>query len=50
MATSGLGPLTQAWADYVGSFKAEHVPEPVRGRAMQMVLDGSGALLDAADP
>jgi 2-methylcitrate dehydratase PrpD len=50
MATSGLGPLTQAWADYVGSFKAEHVPEPVRGRAMQMVLDGSGALLAAADP
>ena len=50
MASSGMGPLTQAWADYVGNFKAEQVPEPVRARALQMILDGSGALLAAADP
>ncbi|HEX2116611.1 MAG TPA: MmgE/PrpD family protein [Alphaproteobacteria bacterium] len=50
MASSGMGPLTQAWADYVGTFKAADVPEAVRARAIQMILDGSGALLAAADP
>ena len=44
------GPLTRAWADYVAGFKPEHVPAEVRARTLQMILDGSGALLGAADP
>ena len=43
-------PLTRAWAEYVGSFKSSDVPAPVRVRALQMILDGSGALLAAANP
>jgi 2-methylcitrate dehydratase PrpD len=50
MGTSDTGPLTRAWAEYVGGFKAEQVPAPVRARALQMILDGSGALIAAADP
>jgi 2-methylcitrate dehydratase PrpD len=50
MASSDVGPLTKAWAGYVANFKAEHVPADVRARAIQMILDGSGALLAAADP
>lgn len=50
MASSTLGPITKAWASYVASFKAEGVPRPVRARAIQMILDGSGALRAAADP
>lgn len=51
MASSpSLGPMTKAWADYVSSFKAADVPAPVRARALQMILDGSGALLAAANP
>jgi 2-methylcitrate dehydratase PrpD len=50
MASSDIGPLTKAWAGYVSNFKAEHVPAEVRTRAIQMILDGSGALLAAADP
>ena len=50
MSSSSLGPLTKAWAGYVGNFKAAGVPEAVRSRALQMILDGSGALRAAADP
>src|SRR5690349_14878464 len=50
MASSGIGPLTKAWAGYVSGFKAAQVPAEVRTRALQMILDGSGALLAAADP
>jgi 2-methylcitrate dehydratase PrpD len=50
MASSGIGPLTKAWAGYVSGFKATDVPADVRARAIQMILDGSGALLAAADP
>ncbi|MCC7275855.1 MAG: MmgE/PrpD family protein, partial [Alphaproteobacteria bacterium] len=50
MATTGNGPLTEAWAGYVAGFTADAVPAAVRARAIQMILDGSGALLAAADP
>ena len=51
MASSpSLGPMTKAWAAYVSGFKAGDVPAPVRARALQMILDGSGALLAAANP
>ena len=42
--------MTKAWAGYVANFKAADVPAPVRARALQMILDGSGALLAAANP
>jgi len=44
MTKSDPGPLTQAWAEYVAGFRPEHVPAEVRARALQMILDGSGAL------
>lgn len=50
MSSSSLGPLTKAWASYVAGFKATDVPPAVRSRALQMILDGSGALRAAADP
>ena len=42
--------LTRAWAEWIAGFGPEHVPEKVRARAIRMILDGSGALLAAADP
>lgn len=50
MASSEPGPLTRALADYVAGFRPEMVPDAVRARALQMILDCSGALLAAADP
>lgn len=50
MASSGSGPLTTALAGYVAGFSTEAVPQEVRERTRQMILDGSGALLAAADP
>lgn len=50
MATRGSGPLTEAWAKLVAGFSADSVPAEVRARAIQMILDGSGALLAASDP
>ena len=50
MATRGSGPLTEAWAKLVAGFSADSVPADVRERAIQMILDGSGALLAASDP
>ena len=50
MATTGTGPLTEAWAEFVGGFTADAVPADVRARAMQMIFDGTGALLAAANP
>ncbi|BBK35135.1 2-methylcitrate dehydratase [Allostella sp. ATCC 35155] len=50
MATRGSGPLTEAWAKLVAGFSADSVPADVRARAIQMILDGSGALLAASDP
>jgi 2-methylcitrate dehydratase PrpD len=50
MASTSLGPYTKAWASYVANFKATDVPTDVRTRAVQMILDGSGALRAAADP
>ena len=49
-SSSSLGPMTKAWAAYVAGFKSSDVPAPVRARALQMILDGSGALLAAANP
>ncbi|HSE79877.1 MAG TPA: MmgE/PrpD family protein [Alphaproteobacteria bacterium] len=42
--------LTQALAQYVATLAPGDVPTAVRRRAVEMVLDGSGALLAAADP
>ena len=50
MDEGGTGTATRAWAEWVTGFRPEHVPDPVRARAMRMILDGSGALLAAADP
>ena len=50
VSSASLGPMTKAWSDYVANFKAADVPAPVRARALQMILDGSGALLAAANP
>ncbi|MGE0724972.1 MAG: MmgE/PrpD family protein, partial [Alphaproteobacteria bacterium] len=50
MARTGTGPLTEAWAAFVGGFAAEQVPADVRARAMQMIFDGTGALIAAANP
>ena len=49
-SSASLGPMTKAWSGYVADFKASDVPPPVRARALQMILDGSGALLAAANP
>lgn len=49
-SSTSLGPMTKAWSSYVGNFKSADVPTPVRARALQMILDGSGALLAAANP
>lgn len=49
-ASTALGPMTKAWSSYVGNFAAASVPAAVRERALQMILDGSGALLAAANP
>lgn len=49
-SSTSLGPMTKAWSSYVGNFKSADVPAPVRARALQMILDGSGALLAAANP
>ena len=42
--------MTTAWAAYVAGFKASDVPDAVRTRALQMILDGSGALRAASNP
>lgn len=49
-SSSSSGPITTAWASYVGGFKASDLPAAVRSRTLQMILDGSGALLAAANP
>ena len=43
-------PLTQALAQYVATLTPGDIPSAVRERTVEMVLDGSGALLAAADP
>ena len=43
-------PLTQALAQYVATLAPGDIPSAVRERTVEMVLDGSGALLAAADP
>ncbi|MBM3492295.1 MAG: MmgE/PrpD family protein [Alphaproteobacteria bacterium] len=50
MAIRQTAPLTETLADFVAGFSPSKVPERVRGYATEMVLDGSGALLAAANP
>lgn len=50
MAGAGRPVLTEAWAEHVSGLEPSAVPAAVRERAVQMILDGSGALLAAADP
>jgi len=50
MSSSISRPLTKAWAGYVANFRANDTPPAVRARALQMILDGSGALRAAANP
>ncbi len=50
MSSSASRSITKTWSDYVTSFKAADVPPAVRRRALQMILDGSGALRAAANP
>ncbi|MBI4185052.1 MAG: MmgE/PrpD family protein [Proteobacteria bacterium] len=47
---STSAPLTGALAEFVSGCSAEGLPEPVRARILEVVLDGSGALLAAANP
>jgi len=50
MSASGTGPLTKAWAEYIAGFATAEIPAALRDRTLQMILDGSGALLGASDP
>ena len=50
MATTGTGPLTRRWAQFIAGFAPEKLSPELRARTLQMILDGSGALLAAADP
>ncbi|MBL8698039.1 MAG: MmgE/PrpD family protein [Alphaproteobacteria bacterium] len=50
MATTGTGPLTRRWAQFIAGFTPEKLSPELRARTLQMILDGSGALLAAADP
>lgn len=50
MLPTGTCPLTRAWARSIASFRPHDIPETVRERALQMILDASGALLAAANP
>ena len=43
-------PLTATLADYVAGFSAGALPEPVRVRTREVVRDGTGALIAAANP
>ncbi len=43
-------PLTQTLAQYVATLTPGDIPTAVRERTVEMVLDGSGASLAAADP
>lgn len=47
---SGHATLTQTLAAYVSAFQPSELPEPVRSRTLDMILDGCGALLAAANP
>ncbi len=50
MSSTGPNPLTDAWAQTIATFRPSDVPLPVRERALQMILDASGALLAATNP
>ena len=50
MARHPSAPLTETLADFVASFTPDKVPAQVRSYATEMVLDGSGTLLAAANP
>jgi 2-methylcitrate dehydratase PrpD len=43
-------PLTEALAGFVGGFDAVAVPAEVRAKTLEVVFDGTGALLAAANP
>ncbi|MBL8700086.1 MAG: MmgE/PrpD family protein [Alphaproteobacteria bacterium] len=47
---SAKAPLTNALARFVGAFKASALPAEVRRRTVELVLDGTGALVSAANP
>lgn len=50
MPSTESSPLTRAWARAIASFSPHDIPDPVRLRALQMILDASGALLAATNP
>ena len=43
-------PRTSALADFIAGFDADALPGPVAARTLELVLDGTGCLLAAADP
>ena len=43
-------PLTDALAEFISGFTPAALPEPVRARTLEVVRDGTGALLAAANP
>jgi 2-methylcitrate dehydratase PrpD len=43
-------PRTGALADFIAGFAADALPAPVRARILELVFDGTGCLLAAADP
>lgn len=50
MAKHQSAPLTETLANFVATFTPGKVPENVRSYTTEMVLDGSGTLLAAANP
>jgi len=42
--------LTTALARFIGNFRAARLPAAVRARTLELVFDGSGALVSAANP
>lgn len=43
-------PLTRALGRFVGGFRTSKLPAAVRNRTIELVLDGTGALVSAANP
>ncbi|MDP6883719.1 MAG: molybdopterin-dependent oxidoreductase, partial [Rhodospirillales bacterium] len=48
--TSERAPLTQALAEFIGTFRPDALPDEVGDMTLLLVRDGAGALLAAANP
>ena len=50
MAHASDAPITRALSSFVAGFSPDALPDPVKTCATEMVLDGAGALIAAANP